>query len=389
VALVLSVVQWRWVLTDTIPTGGDMGAHVWGPAYLRDHLLPHWQLVGWTPDWYAGFPAFQYYMVLPSLAIVMLGGFAAFAVFAGVLTAAFGMIAWRTGDRARRKRYAIAAGVTLACTLLFAIGMPYGIAFKIVAVSGLVTLPVSAWALGRLAAMPFPAPPLLAVATLPFLFDRSFNIYGGNVASTMAGEFAFSMSLSLSVLALGLAIRALDTGRCRGWAAVVFALAGLCHIFPAVWAAVIVFIYFLLRGGRTQIVSLLTVMPVAGLLGAFWALPFHQKSTYLNDMGWEKLTWFKSYLLTRNQLNPAETLRDSPPLRWSSASRPSVFCCACCSATGSVPRSASGLRHRGIVRAMGQMRLWSARMLPFYCLSLYLLLASSVYEAVRLIIDKV
>ena len=28
------------VLRNTTPTGGDIGAHVWWPAYLRDHLLP-------------------------------------------------------------------------------------------------------------------------------------------------------------------------------------------------------------------------------------------------------------------------------------------------------------------------------------------------------------
>jgi hypothetical protein len=28
------------VFSDTTPTGGDMGAHVWGPAFLRDELLP-------------------------------------------------------------------------------------------------------------------------------------------------------------------------------------------------------------------------------------------------------------------------------------------------------------------------------------------------------------
>ena len=39
--------------------GGDMGAHVWGPAFLRDELLPRLRLTGWTPDWYSGFPAFQ------------------------------------------------------------------------------------------------------------------------------------------------------------------------------------------------------------------------------------------------------------------------------------------------------------------------------------------
>src|SRR5262245_28063802 len=66
--LVASVLHPRLILNDSTPTGGDMGAHVWAPAYLRDHLLPHWKLVGWTPDWYAGFPAFQFYMILPSLA---------------------------------------------------------------------------------------------------------------------------------------------------------------------------------------------------------------------------------------------------------------------------------------------------------------------------------
>src|SRR6476661_8888890 len=28
------------ILKNTTPAGGDMGAHVWGPAYLRDHILP-------------------------------------------------------------------------------------------------------------------------------------------------------------------------------------------------------------------------------------------------------------------------------------------------------------------------------------------------------------
>ncbi|MDP8986984.1 MAG: hypothetical protein M3N11_01355, partial [Actinomycetota bacterium] len=60
------------LVSDTVPSGGDMGAHVWGPAFLRDHLLPQWRLSGWAPDWYAGFPAYHFYMVLPSLAIVAL-----------------------------------------------------------------------------------------------------------------------------------------------------------------------------------------------------------------------------------------------------------------------------------------------------------------------------
>ncbi|MED5277392.1 MAG: hypothetical protein VX476_05705, partial [Actinomycetota bacterium] len=54
------------------PTGGDLGAHVWGPAFLRDELLPNFRLAGWAPDWYAGFPAYHFYMVVPMLLIVVL-----------------------------------------------------------------------------------------------------------------------------------------------------------------------------------------------------------------------------------------------------------------------------------------------------------------------------
>ncbi len=82
------------VLANNTPAGGDMGAHVWGPAYLRDHLLPSGRLSGWTPDWYAGFPAYTFYMIIPSLAIALLSYVIPYGIafklvaISGVLTAA-------------------------------------------------------------------------------------------------------------------------------------------------------------------------------------------------------------------------------------------------------------------------------------------------------------
>ena len=137
------------IFIDSTPTGGDMGAHVWGPAFLRDELLPSLQLRGWSSDWYAGFPAMHFIMVLPYL----------FGVFVD----------------------------------LFA---PYGVAFKLVAVSGVVLMPLAAWLMGRLSRWKEPLPALLAVASMLFVFDFNFTIYGGNVASTLAGEFAFSIGLA-------------------------------------------------------------------------------------------------------------------------------------------------------------------------------------------------
>ena len=58
------------LFTRSTPTGGDLGAHVWGPAFIRDELLPRFRLTGWTPDWYAGFPAYYFYMVVPMLLVV-------------------------------------------------------------------------------------------------------------------------------------------------------------------------------------------------------------------------------------------------------------------------------------------------------------------------------
>src|SRR6185436_20036125 len=44
--------QPKLLFLDTTTAGGDTGAHVWYPAYLRDHLLPHFRLSGWSPDYY-------------------------------------------------------------------------------------------------------------------------------------------------------------------------------------------------------------------------------------------------------------------------------------------------------------------------------------------------
>src|SRR5438309_3965530 len=241
VVFVLKQLQPSQLLKNTTAAGGDMGAHVWQPAYLRDHLLPHFRLTGWAPDWYAGFPALVFYFPLPSLAIVMLG------------------------------------------TLL-----PYGVAFKLVTVLGVLTLPIAAYIFGRLSDMPDPGPACLAVATLPFLFDRSFTIYGGNIPSTLAGEFAFSISLSLAIVFLGVVARGLRNGRHRALAALLLAVIGLCHVIPAFFAlagclVMLAFRFpilewrdpkFAIRSFVQRLRWALPVLATAGALAAFWILPF-------------------------------------------------------------------------------------------------------------------
>lgn len=380
------------LLSDTTPAGGDMGAHVWGPAYLRDHLLEQGRWSGWSPDWYAGFPAYHFYMVPPSLAIALLS--------------------WV---------------------------LPYGVAFKLVTVSGVVTLPVTAWAFGRLSALRFPGPALLAVGATVFLFDRSFSIYGGNIASTLAGEFAFSISLSIAVLYLGVVVRGMRTGRGRGWAALLLALCGLTHIIPAFWALVVTALIWLVHAarerelwvplagvaalaaglwssagggwgldlevkavgmglvalgvaifvylaweGRRLATWLLWVLPVGGLLSAFWVLPFFAQRGYLNDMGWEKKVGeaIPNYLFTRAELDPQ--LVDSPPITWV------LVLAAAAAVIGLVAKNrlAIVLTTSAVVSGLAfwlvpEGRLWNARLLPFYYLSLLLLVAVGLAEASR------
>ncbi len=369
------------VLSSAVPAGGDMGAHVWGPAFLRDHLLPQWRLSGWTPDWYAGFPAYQFYMVLPSLLIVALdvGLFGGWTMVIPLLAAsALAVWAWRKGPGWRR-RMLVAAAVAVA---LLGVELPYGTAFKLVTIAGLLTLPAAAYAFGRLADLAFPGPALLAVATVPFLFDRNFTIYGGNVASTLAGEFAFSISLSLCVVYLGVVVRGLRTGRHRALAAVLLALTGLCHLIPAFYAlAGTAVIVVLRRPALSTVRWLAAVFPVAGLIASFWVLPFFWQRAYVNDMGWEKLPYATEsiwkYLIPRRP----DMAQD---VRW-------VLAFALVGLVLSLAfRVRVGWILAGFVLVAGvgfalmpQGRLWNARLLPFYYLSLYLLAAVGVSEVGR------
>ena len=82
---------------------------------------------------------------------------------------------------------------------------------------------------------------LFAAAGVIFVFNRepafnnTGNIIGGNFQSTMAGEFAFSVSLSLSVFALGVVARGVRNGKGAVRAIVLLAAAMLCHPIPGLF----------------------------------------------------------------------------------------------------------------------------------------------------------
>lgn len=229
------------LLAPTTTTGGDTGAHIYAVSYMKDHLLPNLTATGWSPGWFAGFPIFHFYFPL---------------------------------------------GAALQALLSYVIG--YEVAFKIGTVLGIFLLPLCVYALFRLMRFKFPVPLFGALFAISFLFMLSYTIYGGNIASTLAGEYAFTLSLALTFLAQGLLYRLATEGRGALPAAVTLAGATLAHIVPVMILMTLVPVFGFLavrrRGLKAGALRLLSPLLVGFGLTAFWLVPFAARLGYTGEM---------------------------------------------------------------------------------------------------------
>ena len=401
-AYIFWVVHPELIFRNTTPTGGDMGSHVWGPAYLRDHLLPNFRVGGWTPDWYNGFPVYTFYMVVPSLAIVMLDvGFLPLWLAPVAISAALGL-AYVTQRRISSQLGRVVGWWSIGLATVLMIDVPYNVAFKLIAVSGLVMFPFGAWWLGRGLGLRFGGPELMAIVSVPFLMDRTlFHIYGGNIASTMAGEFAFSISITFGLFFLGSLARLVKgEGGSMAATAALGAMCALCHAIPMFYVAGSAIVLIVVYGSWRGVAKTAAAGVVAGMLASFWYLPFYGFSTYLNDMGWEKLgplktaeslnvglfdsTEFWRYLLPfAPHISTAGATTPDPDMLHGKA----FFVLAAMGILLSlVSRLRAGWALTAIMvgaaaafRYMPQMRFWNARVLPLYYLCIYFLAAIGVY----------
>jgi hypothetical protein len=334
--MVFFTLQPSLIFRNNTPTGGDMGAHVYGPAYLRDHLLTSFRLSGWSNDWYAGLPIYRFYMVVPAIFILLLD-----------------------------------------------IVLPYGIALKLVAVAGLLALPVCTWLFAKLARLVFPIPELLVVASTVFLFDESFTIYGGNIASTMAGEFSFSIALAFSILGFGVFIRGLETVKYRIAATLLLALAALSH------GIVLLFVflgYVLILAMHRDAAKWKFGLPVIGtaiLLSAFWVVPFVLNHSYMTDMKYEpQPTGYSESFI--DMFFPLHTVFDVIIMGFATV--------GFLSALWRRSNTASWMGIYGVILAIGVFvareslpiigLLWNPRILPFFYLLRYMLMMIGIYESV-------
>jgi hypothetical protein len=256
-AAILAVLNPRLLLSSTTPTGGDMAAHVAVPAYLRDVLLPQGRILGWSMDWFAGYPVFYFYFPLPSLVVVLLDLF-----------------------------------------------LPYGVAFKLVTVAGLLATPPATYFLARSIRCGRAVSTIAAAGGAVFIFMESFTIYGANVLSTMAGEFSFSWSFALSLVYLGLLIRAVrDSPRYIGPAMLVLAASILCHIITTI-AFMIASLAVLFWKGAWR--RALPIWAGGFAISAFWFVPLLARLGFSSDMAWTPLrTWDDLFPLEMWLLLPA------------------------------------------------------------------------------------
>jgi hypothetical protein len=160
------------LLSQTTTAGGDTGAHHYPAQYLIQELLPHGRLTGWAPGWYAGMPMLTFYFPFPFLLIALLN-------------------------------YVL----------------PYTVAFKLVTALGVFLLPVTAYGMARLWRVRRPFPVIAAVFAAGFLLmeksggGQLYSIYGGNILSTLAGEFGYMISFALVFLFLGTMYRGIEKPR--------------------------------------------------------------------------------------------------------------------------------------------------------------------------------
>lgn len=223
----LSYLRPELLLSDTLTTGGDTASHYLSAVWLKEHLLPQARLMGWQPGNLAGFPLFQLYFPLSFL---------------------------------------LMAGLSLV--------MPLTVAFKLISVTGVLGLPAAAAFFLLRLGYRRPAPALAAVFMLPFLFMEANSVWGGNLPSTLAGEFAYGLGLCLSLVYLGRLWRDIETRRNIVANAGLLALVGLAHAYALLFSVAGAGFFLLASGDRKQrFAYLFKVHLLAFLFLGFWIVP--------------------------------------------------------------------------------------------------------------------
>jgi hypothetical protein len=233
------------ILQDTILTGGDSASWYQTAYHLKHVLIPEGRLFGWSQANYFGFNELQSYFTVPFLVAVLLS-----------------------------------------------LVMPLTIALKIAFFSGSFLIPAAAyWSIFTMTKKHF-AGSIAAFSSLIFVFNESYYTFGGNLSSTLAGEFSYSMAMPLFILMIGLSYRMVNEQKSPIFPGIVLGLTGLTHVFVFMPAFFVPFFFVCnntvsrtagkIRGsenidrsrpGKTATSVAITYLIAFGIL-SFWLIPF-------------------------------------------------------------------------------------------------------------------
>ena len=352
VAFIFVQLEPSLLFRNTTPAGGDTAAHVWWPAYLRDHLLP-FRLAGWSPDFYGGFPAGQYYFPFPALVIVA-----------------------------------------------FDVVMPYNVAFKLGTALGPLLLPIGAYVFGRgLRAAPdtdrvrggatgflfFTGDPGTSSIATSVAFNQ--RIAGGTLASTLAGEFSFTIAMALALAFFGTLAHSLQTGQRRWLPAVLLAGVVTSHLVVAIFAAMGAFVIWLAYRPVRNLGRIVAIGGVGVLLTAVWSLPLLATLGYTTDMRYAAITQYGRYLFPHYFWG----VRGIAPWDWGATVLLGIALVAVALRRGAratptlvlvTLTALCGLTFR-LWESLQSTTVWNLRFLPFWYLCLFLILGLGAAEGIR------
>ena len=207
--LAILILRLDLVFLNTLPTGGDMGAHIVPIKYFIENFATDFQINGWSNDWFAGYPLYFFYFPLPALITFILNLF-----------------------------------------------ITYSIAFKIMVVGSII---LTIYSFEKLIRKNYEKFSIFGfIAGLTYVLTESFTIYGGNLASTLAGQFSFTYSVAFANLAIAIITKSTSKNK-HVMSAVFLGFSLLSHLIPFIIYGVIYF-YFWINSKGTPMEKLSSVL---------------------------------------------------------------------------------------------------------------------------------
>jgi len=227
-AAVFWLIHGELLFAPTTPASYDLTGHLVPVNELITRMLGQGRVHGWSEQWFSGLLLFYFYFPLPALIVA-------------ALTPLLGVLA----------------------------------SFKLTAALGVLAFPTATYVLYR--ALPVTRAQAAAgsLVAATFLLMQSFLFLGGNIASTLAGEYAYSLSFTLALLYVAAVLRAKEGLQAAVFPGLVLACVALSHTVPTL-IVVLATMPLLFDSARRR--TVIGSWILGFLLSGFWSVPFLLRS---------------------------------------------------------------------------------------------------------------